>query len=135
MRKVRKILGAIIRSVVVLVLILSSTGLIAQAAPADNLDSQINRAIERANNQSGAPAGQEGDSSAGTGGRSGNLSSDSSTSTDSGARRDDPTVLDVQAGNDADGNAHECSLDVGPAEEPGMALDSLPARPPDAPEG
>ena len=47
---------------------------------------------------------------------------------------DDPTVLDVQAGNDADGNAHECSLDVGPAEELGMALDSPPARPPDAPE-
>gem|GEM_PF-6177020 len=29
---------------------------------------------------------------------------------------DDPTVLDVQAGNDADGNAHDWSLDIGPAE-------------------
>ena len=46
MRKVRKILGAIVKSVVVLALVLSSTGLTAQAAPADNLDSQINQVIE-----------------------------------------------------------------------------------------
>ena len=87
MRKVRKILGAIVRSVIVLALVLASTGLTARAAPADNLDSQINQVIERANNQSSVSAGQEGDSPAGTGSRSGNLSSDSGTPTGSGARR------------------------------------------------
>ena len=93
MRKVRKILGAIVKSVVVLALILSSTGLIARAAPADNLDSQINRAIERANSQSSVSTRQESDSPVSTGGRSGNLSSDSGTSASSSTRQDDPTLL------------------------------------------
>ena len=80
MRKVRKILGAIVRSVIVLALVLASTGLTAQAAPADSLDSQINQVIERANSQSGVSTRQEGDSPVSTGGRSSNLSSDSGTS-------------------------------------------------------
>lgn len=93
MRKVHKILGAIVRSVIVLALVLASTGLTAQAAPADNLDSQINQVIERANSQSGVSARQEGDSTVSTGGRSGNLSSDSGASASSSTRQDDPTLL------------------------------------------